>query len=182
MKRMIVLMGGQGVGKGTFARMLCEKYDFNYIETGAILRNAAKTNPVIDNIIKQGTLVPFETLIQIIANNISADKDVVLDGFPRTLEQAKWLINTYSKEFQIHVIFLSVPKDILIKRIQKRIREGGGRTDDASDAIINKRLQIFEQETLPAIKWLSTISNIQFSEVSVPGDVQDNFAKILAVL
>lgn len=182
MKEMIVLMGGQGVGKGTFARKLCEIHEFNHIETGAILRNAAKTDKVIADIITRGDLVPHDTLLKIVANSITDDKDIILDGFPRTLEQAKWLISNYSDKFKIHIIYLEVPKEIMIQRIQKRIREGGGRADDADTSAIQHRLDIFWNTTMPVIEWLRKESKIKFSEVDVQGEVNDNFANILKAL
>ena len=158
-------MGGQGVGKGTFARMLCEKHDFKHIETGALLRSAAETDADIAAIITRGDLVPNENLLKIVAAAINTDKDIILDGFPRTLEQAKWLVNSFADKFNIHVIYLEVPKEIMIQRIQKRIREGGGRADDASITAINHRLDIFWNTTLPVIEWLSTVPNIKYSAV-----------------
>lgn len=179
---MIVLMGGQGVGKGTFARMLCEKHDFKHIETGALLRSVAETDADIAAIITRGDLVPNESLLKIVAYAINTDKDIILDGFPRTLEQAKWLVNSFADKFNIHVIYLEVPKEIMIQRIQKRIREGGGRADDASASAINHRLDIFWNTTLPVIEWLSKVPNIKYSAVNVQGKLNENFARVLAAL
>ncbi len=177
-------MGGQGVGKGTFSRMLRERHDYKYIETGDMLRNAAKTNPDIANIMARGELLPFEMLVNLVANciNDNNDQDILMDGFPRTLDQAQWLVDNYADKFDIHVLYLNVPEEIMIKRIQKRIREGAGRADDSDANAIRRRLDIFWNTTIPAINWLKTAHNIHFADVDVSGDVNDNFANILRAL
>lgn len=182
MKDIIILMGGQGVGKGTFARMLRERHDYKYIETGNILRESAKTNKKIADIMQRGELLPFEMLTEIVANNMDTQRDCLLDGFPRTLAQAQWLVKTYANKFNIHVLYLNVPAEIMIQRIQKRIQDGGGRADDADINAVRKRLDLFFQETMPAIEWLRTAPGIRFSDVDVSGPVDENFKNILTAL
>ena len=175
-------MGGQGVGKGTFARMLCNHHQYKIIETGKMLRDAASTDKQIADIMARGELLPFDMLVRLVAENITPDTDILLDGFPRTLDQAKWLVQNYADKFNIHVLYLDVPEEIMVARIQKRIREGGGRADDADGAAIRKRLDIFWNTTMPAIKWLETVPGVKFSDVDVTGDVNDNFKNILTAL
>ena len=182
MKTIILLMGGQGVGKGTFARMLCNHHQYKIIETGKMLRDAAATDKQIADIMARGELLPFDMLVRLVAENITPDTDILLDGFPRTLDQAKWLVQNYADKFNIHVLYLDVPEEIMVARIQKRIREGGGRADDADSAAIRKRLDIFWNTTMPAIKWLETVPGVKFSDVDVTGDVNDNFKNILTAL
>ena len=182
MKQMIILMGGQGVGKGTFARMLRERHNYAYIETGKMLRDAAATDKTIGDIMARGELLPFEMLAKLVADNIPTDTDVLMDGFPRTLPQAQWLVENYADKFDVRVIYLNVPEEIMIARIQKRIREGGGRADDADAVAVRKRLDIFQSETMPAIDWLRTVPNIRFADVDVSGAVDDNFKNILTAL
>ena len=134
MKQMILLMGGQGVGKGTFARMLNNHNKYKIIETGKMLRDAATTDKTIADIMARGELLPFEILVHLIEKNIDTDHDLLLDGFPRTMDQAKWLVDNYADKFNIHVLYLNVPESVMIARIQKRIREGGGRADDEAAA------------------------------------------------
>lgn len=182
MKNIIVLMGGQGAGKGTFAKMLRERHEYKYIETGKMLRDAAATDKEIADIMARGELLSFETLIRLVAENISDNSDILMDGFPRTLDQAKWLVDNYADKFNITIIYLNVPEEIMVKRIQKRINEGGGRADDADAAAIRKRLDIFWNTTMPAINWLRTVNKIKFADVDVSGDVNDNFKNILKAL
>ena len=180
-KQIIVMMGGQGVGKGTFSRMLCEHHNFKYIETGALLR-AAPSDSEIAQTISAGNLVPDEITFNLMREQITGDHDIILDGFPRTISQAQWLLENYAKKYRIHVLYLNVPEDILIQRINKRIREGSRRRDDASPDIIRRRLDTFRTKTIPAIEWLRTAQNIKFHDIDANGDVNDNFAEIVSAL
>lgn len=179
--QMLVLMGGQGVGKGTFSKMLQEIHNYDHIETGAILRALPKDSE-IGKLIAGGNLIPDEKIMELVQSTIKPNQDVILDGFPRTTAQAQWLVKQYSEKFDIHVLYLDVPQEIMVQRIQKRIREGGGRADDANEEAIKKRLSTFWNTTVPAIDWLRTANGIKFSDVDVTGEVNQNFAEIKKAL
>ncbi len=178
-QKMILLMGGQGVGKGTHARALVERDGYGYIETGAILR-ALPAESKLAKIIARGELVPDADLFDVIADAISKTSgNIIVDGFPRTIGQAQWIVKNYADKFDIRVIYLNVPQDIMLARIQKRIREGGGRADDADDAIVRRRLDNFFKTTMPAIEWLRTADGVRFSDVDVcDEDFNVNFMRV----
>ena len=180
-KDMIILMGGQGVGKGTFSKMLRDVAEFNYIETGALLR-ALPADSDIAKTVARGELVSDDMLFELMESQITDDQDILLDGFPRTLPQAQWLITKYADRFHIHVVYLDVPEDVMIARIQKRQRDGGGRADDADAAAVRRRLDTFWHVTMPSIEWLRTAPDIEFADVDVTGDLDTNFARIRSVL
>ncbi len=177
--KMILMMGGQGVGKGTHARRLIARDGYGYIETGAILR-ALPSESRVAQIMARGELVPDADLFDVVADAIAATNgDIILDGFPRTLPQAQWLVKNYAEKFDIRVIYMNVPESIMLARIEKRIREGGGRADDADAAIVRRRLDSFWRITMPAIDWLRTAPGIKFSDVDVSSvDPDVNFGKI----
>ncbi|MDW2958821.1 MAG: nucleoside monophosphate kinase [Alphaproteobacteria bacterium] len=180
-KKIIVMMGGQGVGKGTFAKMLCNRSGFNHIDVGGILRTAPADSEV-GKTIAMGNLVPDELLFDLIKEKITPDNNTVLDGFPRKLSQAEWLVKNYAKDYDIHILYLTAPEEILMSRINKRIREGGGRADDARSDVIRRRLDTYKTVTVPAIEWLRTAPGIKFSTIDAAGHVDDNFAEIIAAL
>jgi len=177
--KMILMMGGQGVGKGTHARRLIARDGYGYIETGAILR-ALPPETVVAQIMSRGELVPDADLFGVVADAIATtDGDIILDGFPRTLPQAQWLVKNYADKFDVRVIYMNVPESIMLARIEKRIREGGGRADDADAAIVRRRLDSFWKITMPAIDWLRTAPGIRFADVDVSAEDPDiNFVKI----
>ena len=187
--KMIVLMGGQGVGKGTQARRLIDQYGFKYVEAGAILRSLPKESPVAQ-IMARGELVPDEDLFKIIGNVIQkvGKTDMIVDGFPRTIGQAQWLVKQYATDYNIHVIYLTVPKQIMLDRIQNRIKEnmangGTARADDLDTKVVERRINNFFAVTGPAIEWLRNAKGIQFSEVDVSEfEFEKNYAKVCNAL
>jgi len=180
--KMILMMGGQGVGKGTLARCLMGRGQYEYMETGAILR-ALPPESKLAGIIARGDLVPDSDLFELLATRFDTGSDMILDGFPRTVPQAKWLVETFADKFDIHVIYLNVPESVMLSRIEKRVREEGNRADDTDIAVVRRRLDNFWKITMPAIEWLRTVPNIKFSDIDVSQpEVDKNFAKVWAAL
>ena len=183
-RKMIVLMGGQGVGKGTHARRLIDENGYKYVEAGAILRELPPESPVAQ-IMARGELVPDDKLFVIIGDAINQvnNADMIVDGFPRTIGQAKWLVQQYSSKYDIHIIYLNVPEKIMLQRIENRINQGGGRADDADATIVRRRLDNFWKTTMPAIEWLRTAPGIQFSDVDVSQfEFESNYANVCQAL
>ncbi len=185
--KIIVLMGGQGAGKGTHAKNLIAQKGFKYVETGAILRGLPKDSPAAQ-IMARGELVPSNELFEIIENAIKAsgNNDMILDGFPRNVEQAKWFVEKYTapeSPYNAQVVYLSLPESEMLKRIANRDKTGGGRADDKDPAVVQKRLAAFKSETLPAVKLLQQSKGIQFYEVDVsPESFETNFANVCKAL
>lgn len=180
-KQIIVMMGGPGVGKGTFSRMLMDTHPYEHFEAGAILR-AEPADSEIGKLISMGNLVPDKLVCDLMVPMLTGKNDIILDGFPRTLGQAKWLVKNYADKFNIHVLYLNTDEQTLISRIQKRVNEGTKRADDATIEIIRHRLDNFRHITLPAVEWLRTAPGIKFSEINATGDASDNFAEITRAL
>ena len=180
--KMILMMGGQGVGKGTHARRLVARDGYGYVETGAILRGLPPES-IVAQIMARGELVPDADLFELVANAIDGVGDIILDGFPRTLPQAQWLVKNYAEKFDIRVIYMDVPESIMLARIEKRIREGGGRADDADANVVRRRLDSFWRITMPAIDWLRTAPGVKFADEDVTDDNTDvNFERISRAL
>ena len=181
---MIVMMGGPGTGKGTFSRMLREMNpDFKYIDTGAILRSLPPESE-IRKIIAGGNLLPDETVSKIVGDAIDGmTGNVILDGFPRSVGQAEYLIKNYADKYDVHVLFLNARDDVMKKHIIKRRNEGSGRQDDSSEDIINTRIAAFHKTTMPAIKWIgSNAKDVRFRDVDSNCEERENFARVLKAL
>uniref|UniRef100_A0AAQ5X6L6 Adenylate kinase isoenzyme 5 n=1 Tax=Amphiprion ocellaris TaxID=80972 RepID=A0AAQ5X6L6_AMPOC len=157
--KVILVIGGPGSGKGTQSLKIAERYGFQYVSVGELLRkkmihNATSNRKwsLIAKIITNGELAPQETTITEIKQKIMKIPDangIVIDGFPRDVGQA------LSFEDQICspdlVVFLACTNHRLKERLQKRA-EQQGRPDDNPKAI-NRRLTNFKQNTIPLVKY-----------------------------
>ncbi|EGO65331.1 adenylate kinase [Acetonema longum] len=183
----ILLMGPPGAGKGTQAAKLVEKYQIPHISTGDMFREAVKAQTELGKQAKAfmdvGQLVPDSVTIGIVKERLAkpdASKGFILDGFPRTLEQARALDVTLH-ELGIHlsrVINVTVPDSELVKRVTgRRICRGCGatyhveynpaahpdvcdkcqgelyqRSDDKQETVHN-RLTVYHAQTKPLIEY-----------------------------
>ena len=125
----IIMLGAPGTGKGTVASMLAENLNIPQISTGDIFRKAISEKTPLgieaDKYISQGNLVPDELTIKIVEERLKEDdtkNGVILDGFPRTENQAKVLedfLKTQGKKVDI-AINLTTPEEEIIERIVNR--------------------------------------------------------------
>ena len=122
----IIFLAVQGAGKGTFAKLLKEKYGYAHISTGDILRERASVNDElgnqIKNLIDNGIFVPNDIIYEAIEYRITqpdCQNGYILDGFPRNLEQAQGynqILEKLGKDLGV-VINLTIPDEILKERI-----------------------------------------------------------------
>ena len=178
---MIVLMGGQGAGKGSIANIMKTEHEYKHIESGALFRSLPADSEIA-KIMARGELVPDSELFKLMDSEIDPHADIILDGFPRTLPQAQWLVEKYADKFNIHVLYLDLSEELMIFRINKRIREGGGRADDADNAAVRRRLDTFWKITVPAIEWLRTAPGIKFSDIDASQTLDGNMEQIHAAM
>ncbi len=182
MKNIIVIMGGPGSGKGTLASGLQEIGKYTYIETGALFRNLAE-RPDIAKLIADGNFVPDDQVFDFVKNLLnSARDDVLLDGFPRTLAQAKWLVENFADVAKIKVLYLDTPEWLLRSRINKRLNEGSARADDKDITVISQRLERFVDRTVPAIEFLKTVENIEFYDIDTTIETAAVFARAKEIM
>lgn len=155
--RDIVLLGPQGCGKGTQAKILLKKYDFVLFEMGAECRKEAKKETPRGQKVKAqidaGNLAPIEVIAEIFGDFVAeADpaKPILFDGIPRNEEQKvvfDSVMKKHNRDFK--VIEIDIPRAESIKRLLSRAKIEG-RADDKHDAII-QRLDIFYADTLPIV-------------------------------
>ena len=146
---MFILFGPAGSGKSLQGQTLAEKYGWRWLSVGQLLRD--QHNPVLDATMKEGGLVDDNFVVKMMHDAMKdaeyAEQNAILDGYPRDVWQAEWLVEHGDLENVEGAIILNVPKEELWKRLEAR-----GRVDDQKDAI-EKRWDVFEQT-------ISTMSEI----------------------
>jgi adenylate kinase len=147
----LVFLGAPGSGKGTLAKKMKEKIGFQVVSTGDVIRNS--NDPKLKKIIEKGDLVPDDLMIDILEEAIEdmdPSKGIIIDGYPRTLEQAEDLDSLLGKMGLglNHAIFLGITTDKAKERIEKRAGKEN-RSDDADPKVIERRFEEFKEKTLP---------------------------------
>lgn len=179
----IILLGSPGAGKGTQARYLTEKYHIPFISTGAMLRAEveAKTELgfIAENYLSRGELIPDDIMIDLVKHRLAqpdCKNGYLLDGFPRTIPQAKALM-----EHNIpvdYIIEIYIPDADVIERVTgRRVHVASGRVyhtlyhppkrdgfdditgepliqrDDDNLQTIQERLRVYREKTIPLINY-----------------------------
>ena len=148
---MILLMGIAGSGKGTQGKMLADKYGLHLISMGDVLRMYV-TGKQRERMLA-GELLGDQEIIAIVDRVLSSipDKETILmDGFPRTVTQAEWLLQQVKQgRFQVHMaLHLQASREAVKQRLLSRARI------DDTDAAIEARFNEYERSTMPLLNWL----------------------------
>jgi adenylate kinase len=177
----IVLLGPPGAGKGTQAIQLAEKLGIPQISTGDLFRHNISTGTTLGLEAKKyldaGDLVPAtltNALVDDRLDEADAADGFILDGFPRSVEQAEALHDMLSRRnLKLDaVVEFKVSEDELLKRLKER-----GRADDTEDVIIN-RMNVYRDETAPLLDYYSD----ELKTVDAVGAVDEVFARALSAL
>lgn len=175
---MIVFFGPAGAGKSVQGQILAARHGWRWLSSGQLLRDSR--DPAIVEEMRKGALVSSEQTNEVIADALERAKDidnVILDGYPRKLEQAKWLVETqprHERAIAIAVV-LEVPRAELEKRLRVR-----GRVDDTAE-VIEERLNIYRQEIYPILTYL-TEQKVKIAHIDGTGSVGEVHDRIEAEL
>ncbi len=175
---MIIFFGPAGAGKSVQGQILAARHGWRWLSAGQLLRDTR--DPKILEEMRSGGLVGVDRINQIMLDSIKRSKDikhVILDGFPRQLEQAEWLVASQPEhERSINLaIVLEVPRSEIKRRLQLR-----GRADDTPEAI-EERLAIYRQEIYPILNYL-TEAKVRISHIDGAGTVGQVHDRIEAEL
>ena len=180
----IIFLGPPGAGKGTQAQIVCQKLGIPQISTGDMLRSAiankTETGLKAKEYMDKGQLVPDAVVIDIVKERLTMEdcqKGYILDGFPRTVEQAQALATFAKIDAAVN---LDVADEVLVKRLSGRRvcplcgapyhvdRLNGEkvckvdatpliqRDDDKAETVLN-RLQVYHQKTAPLIDYYTSV-------------------------
>ena len=155
----VVILGRQGSGKGTQSALLVEAYGWVHVSTGDMLRAAVEARTELgcraEAVMKAGELVGDDIMVGIVADRLGQEDvsacGVLLDGFPRTVDQAEALeaiLTDLDRGLDV-AVNMEVPVNVVTERMLMR-----GRSDDTDEAIA-QRLSIYEDQTAPLLGWFS---------------------------
>ena len=207
----IILFGSPGVGKGTQAKILSNKFNIPHISTGDILRQAAEEKTPLGikarEIMNRGELVPDDIMIGIIRDTFKSDtckNGFILDGFPRTIAQAKELSNLFNELSINNEVFLAITADDdeMVRRLtnrrackacnkifiydeiknRKNCPNCGAensfyqRSDDAEE-VIRKRLRVYHSTTKPVLDFYEKNNKVIY--IDGTGEIEEVTSNIL---
>ena len=192
----LILLGPPGAGKGTQAQRLVEKHGIVQLSTGEMLRAAvAAGTPVglkAKDIMASGGLVPDDVVVGIISDRIElpdARKGFILDGFPRTVPQARALDELLKKKHLKldAVVELRVNESALLERVEMRVAEMRARGEevriDDTPEVLSKRLASYRAQTEPLVHYYSEKRKlITVDGMMTIGNVTAAINRVLAAL
>ena len=171
---MIIFLGLAGSGKSTQGQILAKKYGWQWISTGEVLRESGN----FDERVKQGELADINVVNRLMSEKFDeakeADKKIILDGYPRSYEQAQWLVNNYLEDVEL-VIHFEVLREEVSERMLKR-----GREDDTPEAI-QRRIEIAEQNICSILSLLRE-HNVRIETVDGTGSVAEVTERVEKVI
>jgi adenylate kinase len=212
----IIIFGAPGVGKGTQAKILASKLNIAHISTGDILREAIKNGTELGlkakSIVESGGLVPDEIVAGMLKEALKEERcknGFILDGFPRTVNQAKILEQIFSElgKQKIDLIKLNADDDVMVNRITNRmvcnscgniavksevtknyvcpvcksVNSYITRKDDTEEVIKN-RLKLYHEQTAPVFEYYKNKANVIEVDGTLPIDqVTDGILSKLVV-
>lgn len=169
---MIVFFGPAGAGKSVQGQILAARMGWRWLSAGQLLRDTH--DPELVRLMHEGDLVPHESITKVMSEAIAKAGDIdqiILDGFPRQLQQAEWLVNSQPEHGRAVglIVVLEVPREELLKRLAIR-----GRADDTPEAI-DHRLTIYRQEMYPVLHYFTDqgVPVVHLDGVGTVGEVHD---------
>ena len=153
----LLLIGAPGSGKGTQATRLAEHFGLTHISSGDLLRqHVTEETPLgreVQQYVSRGDLVPDTLLMDVLRKPVvaaSKSGGYILDGFPRTVEQAQ-IAYAVAKDLGVEAqvaVHLDVPRDELVRRLLAR-----GRGSDDTEEVIEHRLEVYMEHTVPMLDY-----------------------------
>jgi adenylate kinase len=182
--RRIVVLGRQGAGKGTQCARLVEEFGLKHVSTGDMLRAAVADGTELgkqaEAIMKAGDLVSDEIMIGIVRERLGQadimEHGVLLDGFPRTPDQADALEEIFGD--QGVALDAAINIDVPIAEVTERMM-ARGREDDTAEGIA-RRLELYEEQTAPLLEWFADRDKLVV--VDGLGEEDEVFARVSGVL
>ena len=184
----LILFGPPGSGKGTQAKKLVERFELTHISTGDLFRYELGNNTDLGQQAREymdkGKLVPDSVTIAMLENKMNLTpnpKGYILDGFPRTITQAKALDSILESRGTAvtHLIALDVDDEEIVSRLLERGKTSN-RADDANEEVIRKRIVEYVAKTSPVYDYYDKQGRSQ--KITGIGSVDEIFGRLESVL
>lgn len=182
----IVFIGPPGSGKGTQCDLLSDRLSIPHISTGEMLRDLQGEDAIMVRAeIDRGRFAPDDFILKMVGERLAKDDcrdGYLLDGFPRTLVQAKAfdVVFTASGLSLDHVIHMSVEPDELVRRLAERQRTGE-RADDSAE-FIRERFLIYAERTRPLLEYYESQKLVRpVDGMDSPANVFDNICQAIGL-
>jgi len=179
--RVVFMVGGPGSGKGTYSNMLAKKLDFvRHLSSGELLRHevvsGSDLGKQIAHKIAHGELISASIVMALLDKSLgdSAGKIVLLDGFPRSLDNARDFLSIYS--FCEAILYFDCPEEEMVRRIVERGRTSG-RSDDNEITALN-RIAVFHSQSREPVDYLVQQGVPRFV-IDATQPIEDNLQKLL---
>jgi adenylate kinase family enzyme len=178
---MLFILGGPGCGKGTMCESLIPLLGSTHICPGELLR--ASRDPKVMAILAEGGIVPGETTLSLLAQELagplSLNKPVLIDGFPRAIDQAELFERVYGPPAA--VVLVQCEEETMRRRLLARGRSGT-RKDD-TEVIANKRIRGYREHTVPVLDHYKKRGLLLVVDAEGPREsVVDSFLKVTSHL
>jgi adenylate kinase len=152
----LILLGAPGAGKGTQAAALSQHFGVPHISSGELLRrhvaDGTELGRKVAGYLEQGELVPDDLVIAVVDEALArAGSGYILEGFPRTVSQARAAEARHGSGLADAVVVLDLPDDLARQRIAKRM--AAGRSDDRDREVVERRLHTFHAQTGPLVDY-----------------------------
>jgi len=189
-KKFIIMLGPPGSGKGTQGKLLAKVINFAYFSMGAVLRDYSRGDSEEAKFIKEtidgGRIIPDDLIKQIFEGQLKKYSDsegIIIDGFPRDIAQVD-ILNDNIKKYNAstRVIFLDVPKEKLLERINERNAQAVEKRADDDPNLLHTRFEEYLQKTLPLVDYFQKAGILFRVEGNHPiEEVHQNILKQLGV-
>ena len=163
---MVFVLGGPGSGKGTNCIKIKEKFSYEHLSAGDLLRaereSGSEMAEMINTYIKEGKIVPAEVTVGLLrkAMEVSGKEKFLVDGFPRDLQNLEAWDKTMNDISEVRfLLFLDCPNEVVVQRLLERGKTSG-RNDDNIETI-QKRLVTYENQTRPIIEHFRQLGKVR---------------------
>ncbi|ALC46735.1 Dak1, partial [Drosophila busckii] len=177
MPKVVFVLGGPGAGKGTQCSKIVDRFQFTHLSAGDLLREerareGSEFGQLIDDYIRNGKIVPVEVTCSLLENAMknSGKSLFLIDGFPRNQDNLDgWNRQMSDKTEMQFVLFFDCAEDVCVTRCLGRGQGGSGRSDDNMDSL-KKRIQTYNNDSLPIIKHFDQAGQVKKIDASPDAD------------